>query len=1753
MRSSLLLYRIVRSLQLLFPFIGYSQTFPALLWQKRLTATRSALLTVAMLTINLLAQAQVSYLSTYTDGKVAGLPTQPIVDNRGNGRVNSVPSPMGGTIGFSNELGNGASPSGLSWGYGYSGKVYSNNQVTSITLTLPANTKAFYLLARANYQPNLSGMGGGNITASATTEKGYTTSGTQRCYFADTEAKYIAFNIDNYVIEEKTVRVCDNPTVEPCYDQKVITSYSNISDYLKTITVTLDFPGATLYIGQFGIYQCENNQFTTSLLASDNGVLTCTNPTLKLTAPDVDFLFTGISFAGPNGPVTDNEFIRVNNRVTVSEPGTYTVTADPDAGCRRTGTVTVTEDKAIPTNVTLSNDGPLSCKKTSVTLTAGSANGVNYAFSGPNGFSRSGTDVTASATTPGKYALVVTGSNGCTTTVQTDVGTAPAPTADVTQSLTDLYNATGGPNWTHKDNWLSGCTPCGWYGVTCDDNGRVTKLNLTGNNLVGTLPTSLLVITSLQSLELGANTLTGGIPTGIGNLTALQTLNLSRTQLGGPIPVSLGGLTRLQNLLLNESALNGSLPASLGMLTQLQNLQLYANQLGGCFPASYTALCGRSSISFANNPSLPGGGDFGAFCSNGTGGSLVVSQFPQSGTACVGSAFSFSVTARGATSYQWYKEGQRLAESGPVLRFSGVNASNAGTYQVYINYACGAIQSDFVTLTVGSSSPDYQPLADLYTSTNGPGWTNKANWLTTCDVCSWQGVTCTSGRVTGIDLTGNNLVGTLPVSLSGLTSLQSLLLGTNQLTGSIPASLGTLPALQTLILFQNSLTGSIPASLGSRTGLQVLNLSANQLEGAIPDQLGALTQLRVLNLSNNRLLGTLPASLSALTGVQAFDLSRNQLTGSIPAGYGALQNTIILNINNNQLSGCFPTSLTALCAYGPVIERIAMPGGPSGARQLAMGGGINEKVNVTGNAGLPGGGDFDSFCAFDAGRCNTAPVATANISQTANVGSAFSYTVSAFTDTETPDGLTYTALFSPASSGLRFEATTRVISGTPSEPGPISVTITATDGGGLSASTSFTIGVGPRLVSSTPLRVTLTASPQTLLTSGSTLLRASASGGTPSAPSGGYIYRFIGPGDFATSQANEVTVTNLPAGVQTFTVVVTDAGTPTSQTISATISVTVTQANTAPTVVSTIPSQSATVDQAFSYVIPASTFTDAQTPNSLSLSASGLPQGLRFTAPATISGTPSASGTSTVTVTATDPGSLSASTSFVLTVRPAPVVVTPLVLTLAASPATLPVSGSTTLSATVSGGTAPYRYSFTGPGTITQSSNTARVASLPAGVQTFTVVVSDAAQPTGQSITKMVSVTVSAPAATTALRVLHQDADNNLTNNAIKPNLQISNTGTAPISYGQLTLRYWLTVEQFSPLANLQVYYAQLGTDKVKMSYVALDKPRQGAFGYVEYRFDGSAGSLAAGASSGPIQSGIAKQDYTAFNEADDYSFASNQALTANSRVTAYLNGQLVWGTEPAEVASQRIVKAYTENKNGASTNTIGTFLQVRNEGNMALSYSELKVRYYFTSEGSQPLNFYLDYAVLGNQKVRGQFGRLNPPLASADTYLELSFDASLGTFNPGSSTGNIQYRIAKQDWSSFSQSNDYSYQNATSPLAENGRVVVYVGGQRVYGTEPGAGGRVAAEEVHTPFTVTVQGNPVRGNNLRVQITGSGGEPLRMQLVNAQGVVVTQQQLATPQVVEQHDLSLQGQGPGLFLLQVSTPTQSRTVRVLKAD
>ena len=68
--------------------------------------------------------------------------------------------------------------------------------------------------------------------------------------------------------------------------------------------------------------------------------------------------------------------------------------------------------------------------------------------------------------------------------------------------LDALYNATGGRNWSHQRDWLSGEPIGDWYGVTTDGIGRVTALDLYQNHLTGTIPPELAGRPSLKQLHL---------------------------------------------------------------------------------------------------------------------------------------------------------------------------------------------------------------------------------------------------------------------------------------------------------------------------------------------------------------------------------------------------------------------------------------------------------------------------------------------------------------------------------------------------------------------------------------------------------------------------------------------------------------------------------------------------------------------------------------------------------------------------------------------------------------------------------------------------------------------------------------------------------------------------------------------------------------------------------------------------------------------------------------------------------------------------------------------------------------------------------------------------------------------------------------------------------------------------------------------------------------------------------------------------
>jgi gliding motility-associated-like protein len=308
------------------------------------------------------------------------------------------------------------------------------------------------------------------------------------------------------------------------------------------------------------------------------------------------------------------------------------------------------------------------------------------------------------------------------------------------------------------------------------------------------------------------------------------------------------------------------------------------------------------------------------------------------------------------------------------------------------------------------------------------------------------------------------------------------------------------------------------------------------------------------------------------------------------------------------------------------------------------------------------------------------------------------------------------------------------------------------------------------------------------------------------------------------------------------------------------------------------------------------------------------------------------------------------------------------------------------------------------------------------------------------------------------LQVQYQDGDaGQLTNNTARPYLKVVNTDSVGVAYNELTMRYWFTAENYAGI-NTWIDYAQLGNSNVKMKYVPLDQPRNGALGYIEYSF-ALTGKLGTNSNTGQIQSRFANQDSGNLNEADDYSHQSNTGSYANNNhITLYRNGMLIWGAEPAVATPVTSLNVFYQNQNTVTnSNTISTYLAINNTGNVPVAFGDITARYWFTKDGTQGLNYWIDYAKKGSSNISGNFVLLSTALTGADTYFELAVNSAAGTLYPLSSSGNIQYRITKADWSNFNELNDYSYM-AKDVMKENNHITVYYKGQLIYGTEPPAG-----------------------------------------------------------------------------------------------
>ena len=481
-------------------------------------------------------------------------------------------------------------------------------------------------------------------------------------------------------------------------------------------------------------------------------------------------------------------------------------------------------------------------------------------------------------------------------------------------ALSAVYRQANGSSWTDDSGWLVEFTGVGdWTGITADDVGLVTGIDLSGNGLSGGLAAEIGRLGNLTSLDLSGNPdLAGALPVTLAKLS-LDALDYSGTDLcvpdsddfrdwlegvesvSGPgdtcVPrsdrevlgdfydamggnvwfqsngwntdapldewagVSANSEGRATGLELQNNNLQGDLTSVVSELTELEVLNLRNNGIGGTIPAALGTMANLRVLRL-DNTSLGGRippelGDLQSVVRLDLDETDIMGAIPPE-IGNISNLERLNLTDTGI-------KGPLPAELGNLSELRRLEVGSAN---------------------VGGILPE--------------GWGSLS-------------------RLEYLDLGDNLLVGSMPDDWSGMTSLELLRLENNNLSGGI-SPVGSMSQLEHLSLYNNNFEGELPAEVGQFSNLRVLDVERNELTGSIPDLSG--TNLQILWLSDNDFSGELPSGFGQLTSLtEAYIYNLPHLEGGIPDDFGGSGqlHTLILS-GNPGLSGAVPESMANLTA-----------------------------------------------------------------------------------------------------------------------------------------------------------------------------------------------------------------------------------------------------------------------------------------------------------------------------------------------------------------------------------------------------------------------------------------------------------------------------------------------------------------------------------------------------------------------------------------------------------------------------------------------------------------------------------------------------------------------------------------------------------------------------------------------------------------------------------------------------------------------
>lgn len=156
---------------------------------------------------------------------------------------------------------------------------------------------------------------------------------------------------------------------------------------------------------------------------------------------------------------------------------------------------------------------------------------------------------------------------------------------------------------------------------------------------------------------------------------------------------------------------------------------------------------------------------------------------------------------------------------------------------------------------------------------------------------------------------------------------------------------------------------------------------------------------------------------------------------------------------------------------------------------------------------------------------------------------------------------------------------------------------------------------------------------------------------------------------------------------------------------------------------------------------------------------------------------------------------------------------------------------------------------------------------------------------------------------------------------------------------------------------------------------------------------------------------------------------------------------------DPTPVQSSTLTLQTFNSTTSASTTKLDPKFRLTNCSTSAIDLSKVKIRYYYTVDSDVNQTFWCNWSSVGSTNVIGTFNKLSTSKTNSDSYLEISFSSSAGMLQANGSI-DIQTMFAKNNWSNYTQTNDYSF-NSSASFVDFTKCPVYYDNTLVCGVEP--------------------------------------------------------------------------------------------------